>query len=173
VNEICDGAVSFGVGFEMAAERVPGTEVVPFKSAIGDDDILGVFHQRVVNRDTFDVRIFFCEDFVEFGGVRGDFEPSLAGGVHLGLMLLKALGDGHEGPNEHSGVPAVLTAVQIFEGLVEMGFLDELFGTMENGFVALDALRWWQGLANLDVTVAGSGLGGFNADGDNGLAAAG
>src|SRR6266850_1703744 len=54
-----------------------------------------------------------------------------------------------------------------------MGFLDELLGTMENGFVALDALRWWQGLANLDVAIARGRFGGFDANGDDGLAAAG
>ena len=173
MDEVRDGTVAFGVVLEVAAERSPRAKIIPLKGAVGDDDVLRVFHKGVVNGDLLEAGIFLGENFVKLCWVGGNFEPALAGFVHLGLMLLQSFGDCDKRPDEHTGVPTVLAAVEVLEGAIEIRFFDELFGAIEGGFVRLHALRRRQRFANVNVAVAGSGLGGLDADGDNGLAAAG
>src|SRR5204863_275913 len=51
MDEVGDGAVAFGIGLEMLAQRGPRTQVVPFECSVRHDHILRVFQQRVINRD--------------------------------------------------------------------------------------------------------------------------
>src|SRR4030095_8789439 len=88
-------------------------------------------------------------------------------------MLLEAFRHGNERPDEHSCVPAILTAIQIFQRSVEIRFFNELLCAMKSGLVTLHTLGRRHIFPNTDVTVAGGWLGGLDADRDNGLAATG
>ena len=106
-------------------------------------------------------------------GSAGGLEPAAAGGGQFRLVHFQPLCDGDEGPDKHAGIPAVLAAIEVFQGLVELGFLDKLFRFEEGRFVGLDSLRRGQDVADADVTITGGRLGGLDADGDNDLAAPG
>lgn len=174
VEEVGLGTIALGVRFEVTGEGVPGAEVVPGEVAIGDDDILGVFEQGEVDGDAFYLGVFGGQGAGEAGGTGGGgFEPAVAGLVHGGLMRLEALGDGDKGPDEHAGVPAVLSGLEVFEGGVVIGLLLEPFGAVEDGFVGFGALGRRERGADTDIAVAGGGFGGLDADGDDDLAAAG
>src|SRR5204863_9007967 len=84
-----------------------------------------------------------------------------------------SFGDRYKGPDEHPGVPAVLSAADIFESLVEIGLFDELFRAGKSRLVTFDPLRRRQRFAHANITVAGSRFGRLDADGDNCLPAAG
>src|SRR5215472_19197358 len=88
-------------------------------------------------------------------------------------MFLEPFGNGYERPDEHAGIPAVLSAIEIFQRLVEVRFFDELLGAEESGLVSFDALRRRQWFAYADVAVACVRAGRLDANGDDGLAAAG
>ena len=171
-HEVRHGAVSGSVGFEMARERGPRAEVVPCEAAVGHDHVLRFLHQSVVDGDAFRLGIFLGQNFRELALCRG-VEPALAGGEHLRLMFLQSFGDGHEAPDKHSRVPAIVAVVQIFHRAIEVRFLDELLGALEQGLVTLHAVRRGQRLADADVAVAGIRFGGPDADGDDGLTARG
>src|SRR5204863_2124595 len=123
----------------------------------------------VVNGYFFQLRILPGQNLFQFAGITRNLEPSLACLVHFMLMLLQSLRYRDKGPNKHSRVPAVLSAVEIFQGFVEVRFFHELLSPVENGFVAFDSCRSWKGLADANVTVTSRWLGRFDADGDNGL----
>ena len=152
VDEIGDSAIALGVGLEMPGERGPGTEVVPFKGAVRDDDVLRVLHEGEVDGDFFDGGIFLRKDLVQFRGRGRGLEPALAGVEHFRLMFLQTLGDGHERPDEHAGVPAVLAAVDVFEGAVEVRLFHKAFGAEEFKYSAI----WKASLmpANVNGTAA-------------------
>ena len=172
VDEIGDGAIAIGVGREVTREGVPRTEIIPRERAVGDDDVFRVLHQRVVDRDFFDERIFLGEHLVQLRRAR-EIEPAMTGLGHLGLMLLQALGDGDETPDEHARVPAILAAGEIFLGSFVIRFFHETLGLEERGFVGLQAVGRRQFHAGLNVAVAGRRLGGLDADGHNHLPATG
>src|SRR5437879_8652262 len=87
-------------------------------------------------------------------------------------MFLQPFGDGHKRPDEHAGVPAILTAVQILQRFVQVRFFDELLRAMEGRLVGPDALRRRQRFAYANVTVTRSRLSWLDANGDDRLAAA-
>lgn len=88
-------------------------------------------------------------------------------------MFLEGLGDGDEAPDEHAGVPAVVSAIEVFDSFIQVGFFDEAFDFMEAGFGFFGSGGWGQVFSEFDIAVAGGGFGGFDTDGDHGLAAAG
>ena len=88
-------------------------------------------------------------------------------------MLLQSFGDGHETPDEHPGVPAILAVAHIFERLVEVRLLHEPLRAIKRSLIGLRSLRRRQRLADPNVTVAGRWFGGLDADGHNRLAATG
>src|SRR5580765_6719935 len=86
-------------------------------------------------------------------------------------MLLQTFGDRNERPDKHPRVPAIATAVEIFQCAVEVRFFDELFGAKETGFVGFGPLRRREGLTNGDVTITRRGFGWFDTNGYDGLSA--
>src|SRR2546423_14731610 len=88
-------------------------------------------------------------------------------------MFLQSFRDRDEGPDEHSRVPAILTAIDIFQCFVEIRLLFELFGPMKHGLVTLDTRRRRQGLAYFDVTIGGLRSFRRNSNSDDSLSPAG
>src|SRR6185436_19039154 len=81
--------------------------------------------------------------------------------------------DGHEGPDEHPGIPAVLAAVHVLQCFVKIGLLDKLLRAIKRGFVRLYTGRRRKCITYPNIAVAGRWLSRLDTDGDNGLAAAG
>lgn len=173
VDELAGDAITGVVGFDVAGERVPGSEIVPCEGAIGDGDVAGVLHECVVDGDLFDLGIFAGEHAGEFGGIGGCGGPPFEGGEHFGLMGAKAVGHGFDGPDEHAGVPAILTTFEVGLSFFERRFFDELEHVMERGFGGLGTSGSGEWFADVNISVAGGGFGGLDADSDDGLIAMG
>src|SRR5689334_11600137 len=88
-------------------------------------------------------------------------------------MFFQSLSDCHERPDEHSRIPAILSALDIFLGLFVVRLFHETFGFEEGRFVAFDPGWRWQFCADMNITVTRRGLGWLDTNGDDHLAAAG
>src|SRR6185295_15113431 len=146
MDEVTYCAVAFRIGLDVARQRVPGAEVVPSKRTVGNDDILGVFHQGEVYGDFFNLRIFPGQELFKLRCARY-LEPASTRLGHFWLMFFQTLRDCDERPDEHTRVPAVVSAIYIFDGSIVMRFLDELLGFKERGLVGLDPAGWRQRFA--------------------------
>ena len=84
-------------------------------------------------------------------------------------MFFQTVRDRDETPDEHARVPAILTAVDVFERSFVIRFLHEPFGLVENGFGFLRAGGRGQFRAGVNVAVTGFRTGRFDADGHDRL----
>jgi hypothetical protein len=84
-------------------------------------------------------------------------------------MLLQAFGDGDKGPDEHSGIPAIVATVEIFQCFVEICFSTNC--SARKKAVLRAWLRWAGRFSYADIAVTGGWLRRLDADRDDGLPA--
>src|SRR5882762_8449251 len=88
-------------------------------------------------------------------------------------MLLQTLGNRHEGPHKHSGIPAILTAIHVLEGPFKIWLLHEPLRLKKRGLVTLHPLWRRQWFPDMNVSVTSGGFSRLDANGHNHLPARG
>ena len=138
MHHVADGSIALGILLEVAGQRRPSPQVVPVETTIGYDHVLSFFHQGEIDAYLRNLGVFLGQDcFKPLGpfGRRG--KPTLAGLVHLRLVLGQRVGEGHKRPHEHSGVPSVMPRGEVFLSFFQGGFFHEPLDLEERGLECL------------------------------------
>lgn len=155
--------VAVAVAEEVGTDRGPVADVIPVEAGFDVEHAGGFFHEGVVDGK-----------FGEIGelGLDGGAEVAATGegvdeGGKFGAQGGEIVADGFNAPEKHAGVPGETALFQETLGEVGAGFFAEA-QNFENRIAV--GCGGGVGIAAFDVAVAGAGPGGFDADGDEGLA---
>ncbi len=148
-------------GVKCLTEGGPASDVEPFDGHGDGGDMGGFFHDGEVDRHFGKGGVDRVEGFLLARGVPcvGDFHEAAVG---VGEVLFELLKDGAGLPDEHAGVPGVVSGGEILFGGFFVGFFLEGEDVEDAGAVGEFG-------ASLDVSEAGGGESGGDAEGDEGF----
>ena len=148
-------AVALSIRCGEITHRVPGTNVAPADIAWHHGDILGLFHDGIVDgvvgyaAKSFRVELDLSVAFALRPA--GLFEAGAGGSQNVRAVQLHFAQHGSRRETEHAGVPQVVAGFHILPGHFKAGLFDETHHRV--------AIRF-------DIAVAGFGCLGLDAEGD-------
>ena len=162
-HAVAHHGVAVAVMRQFGVERRPGAEVAPSEGRGAHIDVVGFFHDGIVDGDVFAVG--------KFPGDGGALLRSVVEGEEIfedarnGRRIdAEGIDDGGNTPNEDAGVPEII-------GLCHIALRSGQIGLFAKTVDGVDVLLARGGIAEvgLDVAVAGGGAIGVDAERDDGV----
>ena len=163
IDVVANGHVAVFVGVGMFAQGVPAAQVAPAEVGGIDEDFLGLFHDGVVHGDAFAEGEALVDHGLFFGVIVVG-EDVLEGARDFGMIHAERVDNSAHAPDEDARVPEEVVLLDILEGCLHIGFFAEGIHA-ENVALA----RGGETQVGLDISVARLGMGGLDAEGDDGV----
>ena len=156
-------SIAVAVVREFGVERRPSAEIAPTERGGTHIDIVGFFHDGVVDGDVFAGGEVLCNGGALLGGVV-DGQQLLKNARDAGRVDTEGVDDGGNAPHKNAGVPKIARLFQVTLRGGEIG----LFAEAVDG-IDIALARGGIAEVGLDVAIAGGGTIGMDAEGDNGV----
>lgn len=148
---------------EQFVKGTPRPDVAPTEFCRRDEDFVSVLHDGIVNGDVFAGGVYLVNlRLLLWGIIDGDEGFELI--ADIAAIDAKGIDDGGDAPNEDAGVPKVVLLLDVVLGGGQIGLLAE-------GIDTIDVLMAQSGETQVttDVAIARCGMGGTDAEGNDGV----